>query len=44
MKKVNNYTAGLGEILSRHGFSLEDLNNLSVEDLQNAGFTQAEID
>ena len=44
MKKINTYTDGLGEILSRHGFSLTDLNNLSVEDLQNAGFTQDEID
>ena len=44
MKKVNTYTTGLEDILSRHGFSLADLNNLSIEDLQNAGFTQDEID
>lgn len=44
MKKVNTYTTGLEDILSRHGFSLSDLDNLSVEDLNAAGFTQSEID
>ena len=44
MKKVTTYTTGLEDILSRHGFSLSDLNNLSVEDLNAAGFTQSEID
>jgi hypothetical protein len=44
MKKVNTYTEGLEAILAQHGFSLADLNNLSAEDLANAGFTQSEID
>jgi len=44
MKKINTYTTGLEDILSRHGFSLSDLDNLSVEDLNAAGFTQSEID
>lgn len=44
MKKVNTITAGLQEILAQNGISIEDLDNMSAEDLEAAGFTQAQID
>ena len=44
MKKVNTITTGLQEILAQNGISIEDLDNMSAEDLEAAGFTQAQID
>jgi len=44
LERIDIYRSGLQEILGAKGFTLEDLNNLTDEELMSANFTQAEID
>jgi hypothetical protein len=39
MKKINNITMGLQEILAQNGLTLEDIDNMSADELKGAGFT-----
>ena len=44
MKKINNITMGLQEILAQNGLTLEDIDNMSADELKGAGFTQDQIE
>lgn len=43
MRKIETYQNGINDILNLHGLTMDDLNNLSPDELRNLGLTDQEV-